>query len=68
MCLEEKGLFSMTDYTALLKRLELEGNNHGALSHQHQKTSGNNTLRPRQNDRHFPDDIFECIFLNENFY
>ena len=25
-----------------------------------------NTLRPRQNRRHFPDDIFKCIFLNEN--
>ena len=25
-----------------------------------------NTLRPRQNVRHFPDDIFKCIFLNEN--
>ena len=25
-----------------------------------------NTLRPRQNGRHFPDDIFKCIFLNEN--
>ena len=25
------------------------------------------TLRPRQNDRHFPD-IFKCIFLNENVY
>ena len=24
-----------------------------------------NTLRPRQNDRHFPDDILKCIFLNE---
>ena len=23
-------------------------------------------LRPRQNGRHFPDDIFKCIFLNEN--
>ena len=23
------------------------------------------TLRPRQNVRHFPDDIFQCIFLNE---
>ena len=29
--------------------------------------SGNfNTLRPRQNGRHFPDDIFKCISLNEN--
>ena len=25
-----------------------------------------NTLRPRQNGRHFPDDIFKCFFLNEN--
>ena len=24
-----------------------------------------NTLRLRQNGRHFPDDIFKCIFLNE---
>ena len=24
-----------------------------------------NTLRPRQNGRHFPDDIFICIFLTE---
>ena len=25
-----------------------------------------NTLRPRQNERHFPDAIFKCISLNEN--
>ena len=25
-----------------------------------------NTLRPRQNDRHVPDDIFKWIFLHEN--
>ena len=25
-----------------------------------------NTLRPRQNGRHFQDDIFKWIFLNEN--
>ena len=25
-----------------------------------------NTLRPRQNGRLFADDIFKCIFLNEN--
>ena len=24
-----------------------------------------NTLRPKQNGRHFPDDIFKCICLNE---
>ena len=27
-----------------------------------------NTLRPRQNGRHFPDDIFKCNFLNENIW
>ena len=26
-----------------------------------------NTLRLRQNGRHFPDNIFKCIFLNENW-
>ena len=26
----------------------------------------NPTLRPRQNGRHFADDTFKCIFLNEN--
>ena len=25
-----------------------------------------NTLWPRHNGRHFPDDIFKCIFLNDN--
>ena len=25
-----------------------------------------NSLRPRQNGRHFADDIFKCIFLHEN--
>ena len=27
-----------------------------------------NSLRPRQNGPHFPDDIFKCIFLNENVW
>ena len=27
-----------------------------------------NTLRPRQNGHHFADDIFRCIFLNENVW
>ena len=30
------------------------------------RSSDFNTLRPRQNGRHFADDIFKCIFLNEN--
>ena len=27
-----------------------------------------NTLRPIQNCRHFADDIFKCIFVNENVW
>ena len=27
-----------------------------------------NTLRPRQNGRRFPEDIFKCIFLNESIW
>ena len=27
-----------------------------------------NTLRPRQNGRHFADTVFKCIFLNENVW
>ena len=27
-----------------------------------------NTLEPRQNGRHIPDDILKCIFLNENVW
>ena len=27
-----------------------------------------NTLRPRQNGRHFKDAIFKCIFVNENVW
>ena len=27
-----------------------------------------NTLRPRQDDRHFPGDIFKCIFLNKSVW
>ena len=31
-------------------------------------SGGVNTLRPRQNRRHFTDDIFKCIFLNANVW
>ena len=32
------------------------------------KSLGVNTLRPRQDSRHFPDDIFKCILVNENVW
>ena len=31
-------------------------------------TQSLNTLRPRQNGRQFTDDLFKCIFLNENVW
>ena len=37
------------------------------LGQPHRMIQHLNTLRPRQNGRHFPDDTFKCIFLNENF-
>ena len=36
--------------------------------HLHSPFNHVNTLRPRQNGRHFPDDIFKWIFLNENVW
>ena len=32
------------------------------------RVSALNTLRQRQNGGHFPDDIFKCIFMNENVW
>ena len=29
---------------------------------------GINTLKPKQNGRHFAGDIFKCIFMNENVW
>ena len=34
----------------------------------HYVNSQVNTLKPRQNGRHFADDMFKCIFLNENVW
>ena len=38
------------------------------LTKQSHRYQSFNTLRPRQNGPHFPDDIFKCIFLNENVW
>ena len=34
----------------------------------HNSNAISNTLRPRQNGRHFSDDIFKCTLLNENVW
>ena len=39
-----------------------------AQPHTYQVSHSFNTLRPRQNGRHFPEDIFKWIFLNENVW
>ena len=43
-----------------------QGNIFGSHIHREVHSIPLNTLRPRQNRRHFADDIFKCIFLNEN--
>ena len=40
----------------------------GYLQVGHQATQTFHTLRPRQNGRHFADDIFTWIFVNENIW
>ena len=44
------------------------GNCTGTLSFYLSHFNSFNTLGPRQNRRHFADDIFKCIFLNENVW
>ena len=41
------------------------GNARGCRPLVHNCLARFNTLRPRQNGHHFPDNIFKCIFLNE---
>ena len=38
------------------------------MAWQHNTFTSLNSLRPRQNRPHFADDIFMCIFLNENVW
>ena len=40
----------------------------GIMESRHRISILFNTLRPRQNGRHFAEDIFKCIFLNENVW
>ena len=59
-------------------RHQMETFDHKATSHYPKKRSAMpygitrpqsvNTLGPRQNGRHFAEDIFKCIFLNENIW
>ena len=42
--------------------------NHVVIGHAPLKPLTLSTLRPRQNERHFANDIFKCIFLNENVW
>ena len=41
---------------------------HTHLGGIHMDQGNINTLRPRQNGRRFADDVFKCIFLNENIW
>ena len=52
----------------LRKKEEMKGNSKQHRACLVRQTRIINTLRPRQNGRHFPDDIFKCIFFNENVW
>ena len=54
--MEDHGLLSYT----------IHNHYHGCWWRGDARSQNINTFRPRQNGRHFPDDIFKCIFLNEN--
>ena len=45
-----------------------ESRSHNNATSQDSYTNALNSLRQRQNSRHFPDDIFKCVFLNENVW
>ena len=54
---------------ASLSCCELDENYSKVISEKAQSTFiAFNSLKPRQNGRHFPDDIFKWIFLNENVW
>ena len=48
-------------------------NNHGVATAEYMNgdistADSHNSLRPKQNRRHFADDVFKCNFLNENVW
>ena len=55
-----------TCFVQLWKQMYFYCNWHWLIHKFHEYRQTFNTLRPRQNGRRFPDDIFKCIFLNEN--
>ena len=63
-CYRWNSLFIPTRRTSTVQPWEL-GNASNVIPHYSSKAEFN-TLRPKQNGRHFADDIFKCIFLNEN--
>ena len=54
-----------TTYNGFWYTIQIQPTDDAPLYSQ-RKTSVINSLRPRQNRRHFADDILKCIFLNEN--
>ena len=60
-----KGFIMLTNMRAHYKRLS----DVDSVSHfKHNLLELLNTLRLRQNGQHFPDNIFKCIFFNENIW
>ena len=61
----DKATLDQKNQEATINSLQAELKKKDNTIEQH-KANAFNTLRPRQNGRHFPDDIFKWIFLNEN--
>ena len=66
------GTFSLTQTLKKLKSINKHQKDQFEIYHHTSReklaTLAFNTSRPEQNGRHFADDIFKCIFLNENVW
>ena len=64
----EQLLHTLCEIRMTVSSLRVNVNKFHVLTTPNENKSYLNTLGPRQNGRHFADDIFKCIFLNENIW
>ena len=60
-----RNVFPMTAFSMLTTEMKCDGD---VDIYTCDSLTNVDTLRPRQNGRHFADDIFKCIFSNENVW
>ena len=54
--------------TTTLDNISIIDESHGAVRVFQEQLNEIKTFRSRQNGRHFADDIFKCIFVNDNIW